>query len=717
MRNALVYGISVMALSASLHGAAAPAQAATTPVAATAEQAASNPFFQDWTTPFAAPPFHIIRPEHFPPALERGMAEQLAEVRAIATNPEAPSFANTIEAMERTGALLTRAHLVFDNLTSSQTSDALQAIELDMAPKLAQHHSRIHLDGELFARIDDLYRRRAALGLDEARTRLLERYHLNFVRAGAQLDAAGKQRLAAITEELATLTTTFGQNVLADEKSWQLVLDGEAELAGLPDFVRSAAAQAAKDRNMPGKHVITLSRSSIEPFLTFSARRDLREKAFKAWIARGDNGNATDNKALIARIVALRGERAKLLGFESFAAFKLADTMAKTPEAAQDLMLKVWGPAKARLAEERAMLQAQAAAEGMNEPIQAWDWRHYAEKVRKAKFDLDEAEVKPYFQLENIVQAAFDTATRLFGVTFTPRPDVPVYNPDVRMYEVKDRDGRHVGLFLQDNFARAEKRSGAWMSSYRDYRNLDGEVTPIISNNNNFAKGEPTLLSYDDAETLFHEFGHGLQGLLTKAKYPSQAGTNVMQDFVEFPSQVYEHWLSQPETLRKYARHYKTGEPLPQALLDRILAARTFNQGFATVEYLSSGLVDMALHDLPPGTEVDAASFEAEALAKIGMPDGMVMRHRLPHFLHLFQGDSYAAGYYSYMWAEVLDADGFAAFQEAGDVFDPALAAKLHAIYSGGDTRDPMALYTEFRGRAPEIGALLRMRGLVPAGG
>ncbi len=682
-----------------------------------------NPFFETWTTPFGLPPFDRIRPDHFPPAFDRGMAENLAEIEAITGNPEPPTFANTIEAMERAGRLLDRVANVFFNLNSSHSSDELEAIARDYAPKFAQHSMRIALDPALFARVADLHDRRQTLDLATDQRRLLERQYLGFVRSGARLAPEAKARMAAISERLATLHTLFGQNVLHDEKAWQLVLD-EGDLDGLPDFARAAAAQAAAERGLEGRCVITLARSSVEPFLTFSARRDLRRHAYEAWTRRGEQDGAHDNRPLIREIVALRAEQARLLGYPTYADFKLDDSMAKDTAAVERLLLQVWEPAKRKAAAERAELQESARADGLNEPIAAWDWRYYAEKVRQARYDLDEAEVKPYFVLDAMVRAAFDTAGRLFGVTFTERADLPVYHPDVRVYEVRDADGAHVGLFLHDNHARPSKRSGAWMSSYRIQESFDGPVSPIVVNNNNFAKGEPTLLSFDDAETLFHEFGHALHGLLSRVRYPSQSGTAVRRDFVEFPSQVYEHWMSAPETLRAYARHHRTGEPIPEDLLRRLLAARTFNQGFATVEYTAAALLDLAFHTLgaDAGTAdgageggLDPAAFERAVLERIGMPAEIAVRHRPAHFQHLFAGSGYAAGYYAYLWAEVLDADGYDAFTEAGDLFDPGLAARLKDIYAAGDTRDPMELYVAFRGREPRTEALLRHRGLVDA--
>lgn len=670
-----------------------------------------NPFFETWTTPFGVPPFDRIRAEHFPAAFARGMDEHLAEIAAIASDAQPPSFANTIEALERSGRLLDRVCATFFNLTSSNTNDELDAIERDVAARLAQHSMRIALDAALFARVALLYAQRDGLGLAEDQMRLLERRHLGLIRSGAGLSAEAKARMTAISERHALLHTVFGQNVTHDEKEWQLVLQ-EGDLDGLPDFLIAAAAQAAAERGLAGGWVITLARSSVEPFLTFSGRRDLRRQAYEAWVRRGGLDGPHDNKPLIAEIVALRAEQARLLGYDSYAAFKLADSMAKDVGAVESLLAQVWEPAKRKAAAECARLQAVARAEGMNDRVAPWDWRYYAEKVRKAEYDLDEAEVKPYFMLDTMVQALFDTAGRLFGLRFTERTDIPAYHPDVRVYEVADASGQAVGLFLHDNFARPGKRSGAWMSSYRDQETLDGPVLPIVVNNNNFAKGSPTLLSFDDAKTLFHEFGHALHGLLSRVRYPSQSGTAVRRDFVEFPSQLFEHWFQAPETLRQYARHAETGQPIPEAMLERLLAARTFNQGFATVEYSAAALLDLAFHVLPEPEIDDVEEFERRVLDRIGMPAEIGVRHRPVHFQHLFAGSGYAAGYYAYLWAEVLDADGFAAFEEAGDVFDPALAALLKDIYSSGDTRDPMALYTAFRGREPTVEPLLRKREL-----
>lgn len=671
-----------------------------------------NPLLASWSTPFEVPPFDRIRPEHFAPAFEEAMAENLAEIIAIGENSEPPSFANTVEALERSGRTLRRVGNVFHNLASSLGGEALEALDREMSPKLAQHGMRVSLDPALFRRIDALFVVRQALGLEEDQMRLLERMHLNFIRSGAALAAAEKARMTEISERLAVLHTAFGQNVLHDEKAWALPLS-ENDLEGLPDFVRAGARQAAAERGLGG-YAITLSHPLIVPFLTFAQRRDLRQTAHEAWIARGTHAGPHDNRVLIPEILALRAERAKLLGYPSFAAFRLADSMAGAPAAAEGLLAEVWEPAKHKAAVERDRLLAAARAEGFNGALAAWDWRYYAEKVRRSDYALDETELKPYFVLENLQRAAFDTATRLFGLTFTPRPDVPVYHPDVRAYEVQNAAG-HVGVFLADHYARSDKRSGAWMSSFRDQETLDCRVSPVVVNNNNFAKSEPTLLSFDDAETLFHEFGHALHGLLSQVRYPGQSGTSVRRDFVELPSQIYEHWVGLPATLRVYARHHETDEPIPDSLIERLLAARGFNQGFGTVEYTAAALIDMALHSHPTPGMIDVEAFERAFLAEIGMPPEIGIRHRPAHFQHLFAGGGYAAGYYSYMWSEVLDADGFEAFEEAGDPFDPATAERLRGLLSVGDMRDPMALYVAFRGRAPSTAALLRSRDLVAA--
>jgi len=684
-------------------------------MASAASPETQNPLLADWTGRFGLPPFAALKPEQFRPAIDAALAAHRGEIDAIAANEAAPSFDNTIAALERSGRALDRVTNVFFVLAGVDTSDAIEAIEREVSPLLARHSNALHLNRPLYARIAGLHARRDSLGLSAEQARVLDRYHTRFVRAGAALDKPAQDRLAAINERLASLGTQFSQNVLADEKAYALILE-DADLAGLPDFARAAARAAAEERGQEGKYAVTLARSSCETFLQFSARRDLREKVFQAWIKRGENGGATDNRALIAEMVALRGERAKLLGFATFADYRLDDQMAKTPAAARKLLDEVWSRARAKAAAERDALQAMIAEEGGNFALAPHDWRYYADKRRKAEFDLDEAEIKPYFQLDRMIEAAFETARRLFGLTFTPA-DVPLYHPDARAYEVKDASGRPVGLFIGDYFARPSKHSGAWMTSLRDQEKLQGEVTPVILNICNFSKpaaGEPALLSFDDARTLFHEFGHALHGLLSNVTYPLLAGTAVASDFVELPSQLYEHWLEVPEILQKYARHAKTGAPMPKALLDRLLATRTYGQGFATVEYTACALVDLDLHGFKDASALDVADFERRDLARIAMPAEIVMRHRLPHFQHLFSGGGYAAGYYSYMWSEVLDADAFEAFAETGNVFDPATAKRLRDyIYGAGNLRDPVEAYTAFRGRLPTVDALLKKRGLV----
>jgi peptidyl-dipeptidase Dcp len=708
---------------------------------------ADNPFDTPWTTPDGVPAFDRVKPEHFRDAYARACAAHAAEVAAIAAEAAPPSFANTIEALERSGRALTRVEHVFHVLAGAHTNDALQEIEREMAPMMARHWNDIHTNAALFARIDALMQKVDTLGLSAEQKRVLERYHITFRRAGAALDAAAKARLAEITARLATLGTAFSQNVLADEQAVALTLDDERDLAGLPDFTREAMKAAAQERDLPG-YAVTLLRSSAEPFLQFAQRRDLREKVFRAFVSRGDNGGATDNKAIIAETVELRAERARLLGYADFAHYRLEDAMAKTPKAARDLLEAVWTPARASALADRDAMQELVREEGGNFKLAPSDWRYYAERLRQRRCDFDEAAIKPYLDLDRMIEAAFYTAQRLFGLSFSPRTDVPVWHPDVRVWEVRRLDatslipahagiqrerpsagsplsrgradqGDKIGLFFGDYFARPSKRSGAWMTSLRDQQKLDGDITPLIVNVMNFSKGadgEPTLLSFEDARTLFHEFGHALHGLLSSVTYPEISGTNVATDFVELPSQLFEHWLEQPDVLRRFARHYRTGEPMPEELLQRLIAARNFNKGFGTVEYIASALVDLDFHALPDPGDIDATAFEAATSARIAMPEEIVMRHRPPHFGHIFSGGYYAAGYYSYMWSEVLDADAFAAFEEQGDIFDPAVAKLLHdTIYAAGGSRDPAEAYKAFRGRLPKADALLRKRGFAEA--
>jgi peptidyl-dipeptidase Dcp len=677
----------------------------------------SNPLLEVWTGPFETPPFDRIKPEHFRPAFDVALAEKRAEIAAIAINREPPSFANTIEALERAGRRLERVALVFFNLAGADSNDALEAIERDIAPILSRASSEIYLNEALFSRIEAL--RARDLGLTAEQARVLHLYHIDFVRNGAGLDPEAKARLAAIDERLAALGAQFGQNVLADEKQYMLALATAEDRAGLPDSLLAAAAATAAARGLHGQHAITLSRSSVEPFLQFSTRRDLREKAFAAWTARGEHDGPSDNRAIAAETVRLRAERASLLGFESYAHFRLDDTMAKTPRAALELLNSVWTPARAQALREAEALQAMIAAEGGNFPLAPSDWRYYAEKRRKALFDLDEGEIKPYLQLDKMIEAAFYVANRLFGVTFAERRDITLYHPDARSWTVFGRDGAPIALFIGDYFARPSKHSGAWMTSFRAQHKLDGASLPIVVNVMNFAKagpGEPSLLSFDDARTLFHEFGHALHGMLSDVTYPLLSGTAVARDFVEFPSQVYEHWLETPEILGRFAVHAESGAPMPEDLVRRLLVARQFNQGHATVEFTASALVDLNLHLQAAPDAVDIVAFERNELARLGMPAAITMRHRTPHFQHVFAGSSYSAGYYSYLWSETLDADGFEAFEESGDIFDPALARRLHDyVYAAGNLREPDAAYAAFRGRAPKPEPLLRKRGLVEA--
>ncbi|MEL0012377.1 MAG: M3 family metallopeptidase [Alphaproteobacteria bacterium] len=682
-----------------------------------------NPAILDWQGPVGLPNFGNIEDSDFEVGFATALPAHLADIDAITNNPEPPSFENTIVALERAGELYERVSGVFWNLAHADSNDARQALERKLAPELSRHASKITMNTALFARVDALYQDRGSLGLDAEAARVLELTWKSFVRAGAKLDPADQEKLAGINERLASLGTTFGQNVLADEAEYALVLDKPEDLAGLPDLLVSAMEMAAEEHGYPGKHAVTLSRSIIEPFLTFSERRDLREEAFNAWIARGNNEGDRDNWPIVSEMVRLRAEKAHLLGYETYAHLKLDNTMAKTPETVRELLETMWGKAKARAIEERDDLAERIAADGQNHEVAPWDWRFYSEKVRAARFDFNEAELKPYLQLERMIDAAFDTAHRLFGVTFKPREDVSAYHPDVRVFEVLDRNGIRVAVFLGDYFARASKRSGAWMSSFQDQHRIAGESgdsvqIPIVVNVMNFAKsapGQPSLLTMDDARTLFHEFGHALHGMLSDVTYPSISGTSVSRDFVELPSQLFEHWLRVPEVLRKFAVHYETGAPMPDTLLDRLRAAEKFNKGFANVEFTSSALVDMAFHVLDPeaAADVEPAAFEAAVLDAIGMPEAIVMRHATQHFAHVFAGDGYSAGYYSYMWSGVLDSDAFRAFEEAGDAFDPETAAKLHRlIYSSGGSMDPEDAYVAFRGALPTQDALIAKEGL-----
>lgn len=667
----------------------------------------TNPLLSVWETPFDLPPFDAIADADFAPAFDAALDAARARIAAISANPDAPTYANTIAALELAEEELDRVSGVFFNLAGADSNDAREALQRDLAPKLSAFASEITNDRRLFARIEALWAQRDGLGLDDEQARVLMLYRRMFLRAGAALEGAAQARMTEVKARLAVLGTSFSQNLLADERSWFMDL-AEADLEGLPGFVVDTARAAGAERGRPGP-VVTLNRSLIVPFLQFSPRRDLRERAFRAWVARGANGGETDNRAIAAETLALRHERAQLLGHADFAAYKLETEMAGSPDRVRDLLMRVWAPARAQAVADAAALEAMLHADGINGALEPWDWRYYSEKRRKALHDFDEAALKPYLSLDAMIAAAFDCANRLFGLEFRAL-EVPLYHPDARAWEVT-RGGEHVAVFIGDYFARASKRSGAWMSAFRGQRKLGGARRPVIVNVCNFAKGDPALLSWDDARTLFHEFGHALHGMLSDVTHGFVSGTSVARDFVELPSQLYEHWLGVPQVLETHARHWQTGEPMPAALREKLLAAQTYDQGFATVEYVASALVDLAFHTGEP--PADPMARQAEVLAGLGMPRAIVMRHATPHFAHVFSGDGYSAGYYSYMWSEVMDADAFAAFEEAGDPFDPATAQRLERILSSGGAVEAEDLYVGFRGRMPGPEALLKGRGLL----
>jgi peptidyl-dipeptidase Dcp len=671
---------------------------------------AQNPFLSDWTHEFAMPPFDLIKDDHYADAFEAGFVETRAAVAAIVDDGE-PTFANTIEALERSDALMDKVASVFGNLSGSTSNETIEALQRDLSPKFAALNSEITMNEALFTRIETLYKARNDLGLTDEQNRVLELYFKRFVRSGANLRGADRDRLKEILQRLAQLGTQFTQNLLADERSWFMELSRD-DLDGCPQFLIDAASEAAKERDVDG-YAITLSRSLIVPFLQFSPRRDLRQKAFEAWGKRGENAGKTDNRDIVRETLALRQERANLLGFDTFSDFKLEPEMAGTPDKVRDLLMAVWEPAKAAANADAIVLGEMMAADGIDADLAPWDWRYYAEKRRSVEHDLDEAELKPYFQLDQMIEASFDCANKLFGLEFREL-NVPLYHEDARAWEVT-RDGRHMAVFVGDYFARSSKRSGAWCSRFRGQSAMDGEQRPITVNVCNFAKapaGQPSLLTFDDARTLFHEFGHALHSMLSDVKYAYISGTSVARDFVELPSQLYEHWLSVPSVLEKYARHADTGAAMPPELLKRLLAAENFDMGFSTVEYTASALVDLAFHtETPPA---DPVQKQAEVLDRIGMPAAITMRHATPHFAHVFSGDGYSSGYYSYMWSEVMDADAFAAFEEVGDPFDADLAARLEEhILSAGGSKTAEELYTNFRGSLPKVEALLKGRGLV----
>lgn len=678
--------------------------------------AETNPLLADWEGPYGGvPPFDKVQVALFKPALESAMMQNLMEVEAIAKAPAAPNFENTIAAMERAGHTLDRVSTLYGVWGSTMAGPEFQVVQREMAPKLAAFNDKISQNEQLFKRVEAVYNSPDKKKLTPEQQRLVWLYYTNFVRSGARLNAEAKARLSQINQKLAGLFTKFSQNVLAEEDGQVIVLKDDADLAGLPQSVRDAAAAAAVTKKQPGAWVISNTRSSVDPFLTYSDRRDLRERVWRMFINRGDNADEHDNNAIITEILQLRAERAKLLGFPTHAHWRLENSMAKTPERAMELMEAVWKPAVARVHEEVADMQALATKEGSTIKIEPWDYRYYAEKVRKAKFDLDQNEVKPYLQLEKLREGIFWVAGELFNFNFAPATNVPVAHPDIRVWEVTDKTTKkHIGLWYFDPYARAGKRSGAWMNAYRSQERINGEITTIVSNNANFVKGKPgevLLISWDDALTMFHEFGHALHGLNSNVTYPSVSGTAVARDYVEFPSQLMEHWLPTPEVLQRFAVHYQTGKPIPQTLVDRIKKSATFNQGFITVEYLAAALVDMKLH-LAGDKKIDADAFEKETLAELGMPKEIVMRHRTPQFMHVFSSDGYSAGYYSYLWSDVITADAFGAFVEAGGPYDKKVAERLRKyIFSVGNTIDPAEGYRGFRGRDPKVEALMKKRG------
>ncbi|HEX7724083.1 MAG TPA: M3 family metallopeptidase [Pyrinomonadaceae bacterium] len=675
-----------------------------------------NPLLGEWAGPYGGvPPFDKVQVALFKPALEAAMAENLSEIDNITRVGSAPTFENTIVALEKAGHTLDRVATVYGIWSGTMSSPDFQVMQREMAPKLAAFNDQITQNEALFKRIETVYNSPDKKKLNAEQQRLVWLYYTNFVRSGSKLDTKAKARLTEINQQLATLFTKFSNNVLFEEDNQFVTLKSEDELKGLPQSVRDAESSSAITKKQPGAWVVMNTRSSVEPFLTYSDRRDLREKVWRMFIMRGDNGDEHDNNATISRILQLRAERAKLLGYQTHAHWRLENAMAKTPERAMELMMGVWKPAVARVHEEVSDMQTLADKEGAGIKIEPWDYRCYMERVRKAKYDLDQNEVKPYLQLDKLVEAIHWVAGELFNFKFTPATDVPVAHPDIRVWQVSDKTtGKHIGLWYFDPYARAGKRSGAWMNAYRSQERINGEITTIVSNNANFVKGkpgEPLLISWDDATTMFHEFGHALHGLNSDVTYPSLSGTAVARDYVEFPSQLMEHWLATPAVLQKFAVHYQTGKPIPQALVDKINRSKTFNQGFATVEYLAAAILDMKLH-LTGDQKIDARAFEKSALAEIGMPHEIVLRHRLPQFMHVFSSDGYSAGYYSYLWADVITADAFGAFTEAGGPYDKKVADRLRKnIFSIGNTIDPAEAYRNFRGRDPRVEALMKKRG------
>jgi peptidyl-dipeptidase Dcp len=674
-----------------------------------------NPLLAEWDTPFGVPPFDEIADEDYLPAFRTAVASHTAEVQAIVNDAEAPTFANTIEALERSGQALTRVSNVFFAVEGANSNDALREVARTVAPELAAHRDDITLNPALYARVKAVYDARDSLDLSPEQQRLLEETHKTFVRAGVNLPDSAQTRLREINAELAELSQTFGQNLLKETNAFELHVTDTADLGDLPASLVAAAAEEAERRGHESGWSFTLQRPSINPFLQYSPNREMRRRLFVGYAMRGDNGNAEDNKALLSRMAALRAERARLMGYETHAHYELSDAMAETPMRVYDLLDQIWTPALRVAKEERAAMAAMMQSDGVNEPFEGWDWRYYAEKVRQARYDFDENALRPYFEVNAVRDAAFMLANRLFGLTFTRLDDVPTWHPDQQVFEVKEADGRHLGILYMDYFARESKNGGAWMNDLRAQSRLDGDVTPIVTTNFNFpppTDGTPSLLAYYEAETLLHEFGHALHGLLSNVTYASLSGTNVPSDFVEFPSQIMENWLGEPEVLALFAKHYQTGEVVPVALIEKLNASSKFDQGFATVEYLAASYLDMAWHTLDAPDLQDPRTFEQAEMQRIGLIDQIIPRYRSPYFAHIFSG-GYSAGYYSYIWAEVLDADAFQAFKETS-LFDQATARSLRDnVLSKGGTRPGMELYVAFRGRAPAITPLLRARGLL----
>lgn len=684
-----------------------------------AAQAASseNPFLAEWETPFEVPPFDSIKLEHYRPAFEEAMERHKQRIQTIYMQRSAPTFQNTIAALDRGGSLLDRVSNVFFAMTSSMTNDDLQAIAKDIAPKLSQHRDEIFLNELLFQRIKSVRDRREELDLTAEQAKLLDEYYKDFVRGGANLPPDDKERLKEINSRLSVLSVRFGENVLKENNRFELVIDNKADLAGLPDTVIAAAAEAAKERGHEGKWVFTLHKPSMIPFLQYSQKRPLREKIYRGYINRGNHDDELDNKKILAEMVALRVERAKLLGYETHAHYVLEDNMAKAPGKVYELLRDVWAPALKRAKQEVEEMQQLIDEENGGFELASWDWWYYAEKVKKRKYELDEEMLRPYFKLDNVLNGAFEVANRLYGITFEQCNDIPLYHEDVTAYQVKDADGGHLGILYVDYFPRSSKRGGAWMGEFRQQFKINGEnKRPIIYNVGNFSKpteNKPSLLSLEEVETLFHEFGHGLHGLLSDCTYKSLAGTEVARDFVELPSQLMENWAIEPAVLKMYARHYRTGEPMPDELIEKIREARHFNQGFATTEYLAASFLDMDWHtQTTPRPDIDVIKFENSCLDKIGLIPEIISRYRSPYFQHIFAGD-YSSGYYSYIWAEVLDADAFEAFKETDDIFNQKIATAFREnILERGGTEEPMKLYKKFRGRKPSIEPLLKRRGL-----